>query len=104
AQMQEGGVIERLLAGQPDRPFTMTARLENGHPKIVVRRGNPRPRPAVVAAEAPAPPAVEPPPPSRPPPPDARVTAPPRRAGLPEAIGRALDAGVARQVSDVILS
>src|SRR6185295_2759775 len=102
AQMQEGGVIERLLAGQPDRPFTMTARLENGHPKIVVRRGNPRAR-SPVAAEPPAPPAADTPEPPRPaPPPETRVAAPPRRSGLPEAIGRALDAGLARQVSDVI--
>jgi len=104
AQMQEGLLIERLLAGEPDRPFTMTARLENGHPKIVVRRGSPRARPPVVAAEPPAaPPPVEATVQPRPAPPEIRV-APSRRAGLPEAIGRALDACVARHASDVILS
>src|SRR3954462_8214107 len=45
ARIAEGAVIERALAGDPSRPFTMTARLESGRPKIVVRRGQPRARP-----------------------------------------------------------
>jgi twitching motility protein PilT len=104
ARMQEGTAIERLLAGDAARPFTMTARLENGHPKIVVRRGAPRGRSAVVATEpAPAPAADEVaalPRPARAP--EHRPA--PGGAGLPEAISRALDAGIARQASDVILS
>ena len=104
-RIDEGAVIERLLpGGDPSRPFTMTARLESGRPKIVVRRGAPRARPDVSASaptvmlEVPAAlrAATEPAPPER--------AGLPERGGLPEAIARALDAGVSMEASDVIVS
>jgi twitching motility protein PilT len=99
ARINEGAVIERALAGDPGRPFTMTARLESGRTKIVVRRGQPRPRPTG-AVETAAPPPPEPAPPSAPPEP-----APPvERGRTPSVIARALDAAVSMTASDVILS
>jgi twitching motility protein PilT len=100
ARIAEGTVIERALAGDPARPFTMTARLESGRPKIVVRRGQPRARPPGPAEAPPAVaviPEVSPPPP----PPD---PAPVERGRLPLTVMRALDAAISMGASDVILS
>ena len=102
ARIAEGAVIERQLAGDPSRPFTMTARLESGRPKIVVRRGGPRARPSGLA-DAPTV-AVEAPPPAREPVARPAAEPAPERSGLPDTIARALDAGVAMSASDVILS
>jgi twitching motility protein PilT len=99
ARINEGAVIERALAGDPSRPFTMTARLENGRPKIVVRRGQPRPRPPGPAETAPVPAAPEPAPLPAPEPPS-----PVERGRLPSTVMRALDAAIAMGASDVILS
>jgi twitching motility protein PilT len=113
-RMQEGAVIERTLSGDdPARPFAMTARLDSGHPKIVVRRGNARAaRPPTIATDptsiAPIRPAatertevtaIEP----QPPPPIPAPTSA-ARSGLPDAIARLLASAATRGVSDVILS
>jgi twitching motility protein PilT len=101
ARIAEGAVIERALAGDPSRPFTMTARLESGRPKIVVRRGQPRARPP---GPADAPPVVAASPEASPPPPSPEPPAPFERGPLPLALMRALDAAIAMGASDVILS
>jgi twitching motility protein PilT len=79
----------------------MTARLESGRPKIVVRRGEPRPRPSVTTeVPAPAAPAVPEPPPA----PAAEPAAPVARGRMPPVIAGALDAAASMGASDVILS
>src|SRR4051794_11143106 len=100
--IQGGGVIERLLPGDPARPFTMTARLESGRPKIVVRRGAPRARgPGAPVEPHPPVPAI----PAEPPRPVVSVEAAPvQHDGLTEAIARALDSALAMSASDLILS
>jgi twitching motility protein PilT len=98
-RIQAGAVIERPLAGGPGRPFTMTARLESGRPKIVVRRGVARARPPTEEPPVPVPIAEEPPP--RPSPPPAVAADGPRFEG---GIGRALDAALSMGASDLILS
>jgi twitching motility protein PilT len=113
-RLSEGAVIERPLGTDPTRPFTVTARLDSGRTKIVVRRGGMREgRPPAISADpiAARPPAsIEAPPLAPAPEPGDDVIAietpgaPSGAPALTPTVLRALDAGLARRVSDVILS
>jgi twitching motility protein PilT len=98
-RMADGAVIERPLGLDGARPYTVTARLDGGRAKLVVRRGVARGnRPAAIPAQVEAARSSES---------AVRGPAPvpgPEPAPLSGTIDRALDAGVASGVSDLILS
>jgi twitching motility protein PilT len=93
AALLGGGLIERPVDLGRGRRYAMTARLESGRTKIVVRKGDARGGQGAAISARPAPA----------PRPESNQPAPSAFA-LPDAVIHALDAAVAMRASDVILS